>query len=291
MFKVVNPIYDVYFKYLMQDQKTAACLLSAILEEDIQLLEMLPQERSVRHTGGREDWNVVRFDYRATIRQQDGALKKILIELQKVFEKPDTGRFRRYLGENYINPDIINGETLHLPITTIYLLGFQLGLHSPVIRRGGRYIDAITKETVEGTDAFIEALTHDAYFVQIPRLTPKHQTRLERVLSLFSQDFIIDPRNHRILGIPEEMKNEDNALLIERLGMAVSDPDLQRMAQDEESWTEALDKQFHEKFVQGKAEGIAEGKRRIVQTMKSKGLSVIEIVQLTGLTEEEIAGL
>jgi hypothetical protein len=43
MIQVANPIYDEAFKYLMADNKSAWVLLSALLGEDIQLVDLLPQ--------------------------------------------------------------------------------------------------------------------------------------------------------------------------------------------------------------------------------------------------------
>jgi hypothetical protein len=115
------------------------------------------------------------------------------------------GHFRRYLASNYATPDKIGDEELHLPIITIYPLGFELAVRSPVIHEGGTYTDAVTKESIEGLDDFIEALTHHAYFIQIPHLPNKQQSRVERVLSIFSQQWVVETESKRILQIPEEL--------------------------------------------------------------------------------------
>jgi len=42
--QIANPIYDVVFKYLMNDSKIAKIMLSSIIGETIEELDFLPQE-------------------------------------------------------------------------------------------------------------------------------------------------------------------------------------------------------------------------------------------------------
>jgi len=42
--QIANPIYDVVFKYLMEDGKVAKLVISSIIGENIERLTFLPQE-------------------------------------------------------------------------------------------------------------------------------------------------------------------------------------------------------------------------------------------------------
>ncbi len=77
---IANPIYDVVFKYLMDDNKVAKLIISCIIEEEIEELEFRPTEK----TGNpfKEQYTVYRLDPTAKIRIPDG-YKLVLIELQK----------------------------------------------------------------------------------------------------------------------------------------------------------------------------------------------------------------
>jgi hypothetical protein len=44
---IANPIYDVVFKYLMEDNKIAKILISKILNEEIIELNAKPQENII----------------------------------------------------------------------------------------------------------------------------------------------------------------------------------------------------------------------------------------------------
>ncbi|MCP4699170.1 MAG: hypothetical protein GY862_20305, partial [Gammaproteobacteria bacterium] len=45
--QIANPMYDTVFKFLMEDSKSAILLLSAIIGEEIESLDFLPQENIV----------------------------------------------------------------------------------------------------------------------------------------------------------------------------------------------------------------------------------------------------
>ncbi len=53
--EIANPIYDVVFKYLMEDNKVAKIFLSAITGLEITNLEFIPQELVVDKTKTNEN--------------------------------------------------------------------------------------------------------------------------------------------------------------------------------------------------------------------------------------------
>jgi len=104
---IANPIYDVIFKYMLEDNKVAKLFLSAIIGENIEELEFSPQERTVEIPGRTVESSpltVCRFDFSAKILTEAG-FKTVTVELQKAKLQSDLMRFRRYLGVQYQNPD------------------------------------------------------------------------------------------------------------------------------------------------------------------------------------------
>ena len=136
--QIANPIYDIVFKYMLEDTEVATDLLSLILGEEIVFLEMMPQESVIETESG---IRIYRIDFKAVVRAKTGAFKTILIEVQKAKRQFsfEIARFRRYLGENYIKQELVpqldgSQEKISLPITTIYFLGFRLNnIHVPVL--------------------------------------------------------------------------------------------------------------------------------------------------------------
>ena len=134
-----------------------------------------------------------RIDFGAKVRQDDGTLKLILIELQKTWLETETLRFRQYLGTQYANPDNIlkdnNPMGYGIPMVTVYLLGHRVvDIEEPVFYVNHKAYDYDGKEVTKGVpDPFVDSLVHDSIFVQIPLLRGQINNRLEEILSVFDQ--------------------------------------------------------------------------------------------------------
>jgi len=194
---IANPIYDVVFKRLMEDQRIAKFFIETLTGECIVEVDLKPQEFT--YNDRLAGIAVYRLDFVATIQVADNTYKKVLIEIQKAKNAVDLMRFRNYLAEKYKKEDEIltaQGKTrAALPIITIYLLGFKLAeIESAVIKVNRLYLDLMTNTVIDAKSEFIEKLTHDCYVVQIPRIQPKLQSKLDVLLSIFEQNDFTDER-------------------------------------------------------------------------------------------------
>lgn len=206
---IANPIYDVVFKRLMENEKVAKFFIGTLLEQEIVAVEVKPQEYTYKGeletAKGIQDaeerirerfsiW-VYRLDFIATIKTDTGEYKKVLIEIQKAKNPIDLMRFRNYLAEQYKKEDKINNENIILPITTIYILGFKLPeIETSCIKVERNYKDLINKITLDKKSEFVEKLTHDSFIVQVDRITDRYQTRLDKLLSVFEQRNFTDDK-------------------------------------------------------------------------------------------------
>ncbi len=190
---IANPIYDVVFKRMMENDKVAKFFIGTLLEQTIETVEVKPQEFTyIDELAGLA---VFRLDFIATIKTDTGEYKKVLIEIQKAKNHIDLMRFRNYLAEQYKKEDLINDEKVILPITTIYILGFKLPeISSPCIKVERNYRDLIDKKIIDGKSDFVEKLTHDSFVVQVNRITGRYQTRLDKLLSIFEQTNFVDDK-------------------------------------------------------------------------------------------------
>ncbi len=190
---IANPIYDVVFKKMMENDKVAKFFIGTLLEQTIETVEVKPQEFT--YTDELAGLAVFRLDFIATIKTDAGEYKKVLIEIQKAKNHIDLMRFRNYLAEQYKKEDVINEEKVILPITTIYILGFKLPeILSSCIKVERNYRDLIDKKIIEGKSDFVEKLTHDSFIVQVNRITDRYQTRLDKLLSVFEQTNFVDDK-------------------------------------------------------------------------------------------------
>ena len=206
--KIINPIYDKAFKYLMENEKFAKRILSIIL--DVPVLEVTLGHQETHFPNDRNQLSLFRLDFRAVVKEADGSLKTVLIELQKSKHKVDIERFRSYLGANYLaknkdgetaaEPDIDYHGTY--PIITIYILGYNLpDLPYMAVTVNREIINSVSKERLDVKSFFIEHLTHQSHVIQVKRLPEKRRSRLEKFFMLFNQDWRTD--TDYILDIPQ----------------------------------------------------------------------------------------
>jgi len=188
--KIVNPLYDKVFKYLLQEKKYAILLISLILGEEIEDLDVNQQETVV--IDEKRKFTLFRLDFKAIIKKPDGTRQKVLIELQKSKTYTDILRFRSYLGSNYIKPEVEKQNNTEIkqsyPIITIYILGYELeGLPYLAVSVFPKIIDSINKQEITVNNDFINQLNHKSHIIQVRHLPEKRQTRLEKFLTFFNQ--------------------------------------------------------------------------------------------------------
>jgi hypothetical protein len=212
---IANPIYDVVFKKMMENDRVAKFFIGTLLDEVIEKVEVLPQE--LIYENKLSALAVFRLDFIATILTESGEHKKVLIEIQKAKNEVDLMRFRNYLAAQYKKEDEINNVKVALPITTIYILGFKLPeIETACLKVKRDYIDQINKSALTTKSDFVEKLTHDSYIVQVGRITNRYQTKLDKLLSIFEQTNFVDDSQitkefiHEIDGI--EMKEATDIL-------------------------------------------------------------------------------
>ena len=227
---VANPIYDTVFKFLMEDERIARTILSALLKQDIVNVELRPHEYS---NTKRDTLSIFRIDFAATVRQSDGSEQLILIELQKTWLPTETIRFRQYLGVQYENPKNIVAESSDqhaMPMVAVYILGHCLGdIEEPVVYVSHQAYDYNEQLVTKGMpNAFIESLTHDSIIVQIPRLHGKINNRLDEILSIFDQTYK-NRDNQHVLNLNDSYYAEDDVemqRILRRLLIAAADADM-----------------------------------------------------------------
>lgn len=278
MISVANPIYDIVFKYLMEDERIARILLSALLKKNVVEIKMKPHEYT---NIARDGLSVFRIDFGATIQEDDGSTHLILIELQKTWVETETLRFRQYLGAQYANPDNMlpdNDGTYGMPMLTVYLLGHKVGdIEEPVLyvhRQCHDYNDNIVTRGLP--NPFVDSLTHDSIIVQIPRLRRQDNNRLDRILSIFDQTQQM-PNDKHVLNLDETLYADDADMqrIIQRLLAAAANAKMRHDMNVEDEYFSVIEKR--DTTIMIKDRKIAEQTaqiRKSVQMLYKAGLSV-----------------
>jgi hypothetical protein len=280
--RIANPIYDVVFKFMMEDKIVAKTFISAIIGEEIVELDFTAQEYTVsvpipiknknnQDTTKKEGaeggefpgcLTVCRLDFLAKIALPGGEYKTVLIELQKAKLKSDIMRFRRYLGRQYQNDNNayeVNGETKARQTYCIFLLGYDiLRRNHPVIHVDYSSKDATTSEVLDKENDFIQSLHHRSWIVQINQLEKHHRNNLDKLLSIFDQNNIVG--NVHILNVEDE-ENFPAIYrpIVRRLRMACNNEEMQIQMEMEDDYLKEL--QDNERRLEEKDKAIEEQKK------------------------------
>ena len=241
---LANPIYDSVFKYLMEDERIARTMLSALLKKKVVKVEQRAHEY-VNTT--RNSISMFRIDFGATIREEDGHEHLVLIELQKTWLETETLRFRQYLGAQYSRKENIVEESKDkhaLPMVAVYILGHRVGdINAPVI-----YVNHHTYDydgnllESEEPNPFVESLIHNSIIVQIPLLHGRVNNRLEKILSVFDQSNATESNKQTIEVNDEEYVGDvEMEYIVKRLLSADSNPEVRQEMNVEDEFFKAIE--------------------------------------------------
>lgn len=241
---VANPIYDSVFKFMMEDERVAKTILSALLKKEVLAVTIRPHEYS---NTTRDSLSMFRIDFAAQIREDNGEEQLVLIELQKTWLDTETLRFRQYLGAQYnsqrnIKPDSRKGYAY--PMIAVYLLGHRVGkIEEPVIYVNHKAYDYNGKELKDSEkEPFVESLIHNSIIVQIPLLRGQVNNKLDKVLSIFDQTKK-DELDNQVLNIDETSYSDDADMMhiIHRLTAAAADSEMRQDMNVEDEYFKAIE--------------------------------------------------
>ena len=303
---VANPLYDAVFKYLMEDDRIAKTILTALLKKKV--IDVKIRRNEYANLTRRESISMFRIDFAATVLDGDNKPHLMLIELQKTWLPTETLRFRRYLALQYNNEENMlkeEHEKYAIPMVAIYLLGHRVGkIEEPVIYVNHHAYNYDDKKVEEGIpDPFVESLQHDSIIVQIPLLHGRVNNRLEKVLCLFDQTNVAD--NKKVIKVDDKQFEGDNDMeyIVRRLQSAAADPDMRYQMNAEDEFFKELeardslimekDGQLKEKDGQLKEkDGQLKEKdkmlRKMIKGMQENGMSLDDIAKMLNKTVDEV---
>ena len=304
---IANPLYDVVFKYLMEDERIAKTIFSALLQKQVVAVKMRRHEYS---NISRDTISMFRVDFAATVKEDNGEERLILIELQKTWLETETLRFRQYLAVQYNNKENMREDTdgkYALPTVAVYLLGHRIGqINNSVVYAKHKIYDYDGNEvSLDKPDPFVESLQHDSIIVQIPLLHGRVNNRLEKVLSVFDQTMIY-PQDQHVLELDDQTYADDADMtyILHRLVSAAATPDIRNRMNAEDEFFKALEDRDTEimqskKLLQEKEVAIQKQEatiqqknatiRAAVSALYQMGMSVADIAKKMEMDEETVA--
>jgi hypothetical protein len=315
--KIINPLYDKAFKYLMENKKFARKVLSVIMDVDVEEVSLGQQETVFPDQ--KRSLTLFRLDFKAVIKEADGSRKTVLIELQKSKFATDIQRFRNYLGSNYMakaqEPGMAEDARMEYqpayPIVAIYILGYKLDdLPYMAVTVNREVTNSVNGEKIKVKSFFIDHLTHQSHIIQVRRLPEKRRTRLENFLVLFNQAWVTG--ENYIIDLQEIPKGF--ADMAKYLQGPLMDESFRRNLEAEEEIDFIFDEQEakylkqiaeaeeREKQAQKREEMIRKQKEEVLKQkeslalklaihMKQSGTDIQDIISETGLEADEIIDL
>ena len=260
--------------------------------------------------GVRDNISMFRIDFGAHVKEPDGTIRLVLIELQKTWLETETLRFRQYLGAQYSNPENVpsenNKDGYAIPMVAIYLLGHRVGdINVPVLYVKHKAYDYDGNVVTDGIpDPFVESLIHDSIIVQIPLLHGQVNNRLEKVLSVFDQSQKNGSDRH-VLNVNDTPFDDDDDMqyLLRRLLMAAANTQLRQEMNVEDEYFKALEDRdtalmMKDKKLAEQAEQLEQNKAELEQNkaqlrtvallLSNSGMSVEEIAKSVGMSQDQV---
>ena len=288
--EILSPMIDVVFQMLFGEvgsEKITQDFLSAILKEKIETIS-LEQNIVLRRELPKGKMGIV--DVLAKINDNEFCN----VEMQMADKKNMIKRMLYYWARQYAKEIGKKEEYKELKRTIVVLIANfefdklrELGVHSrwKIIEEERRKI----------------VLTEDLEFniIEVPKMYKEKQARDEKLIECLK--FLENPESKEVQGYMK--KNENMKEAREKLDKMSKDEKVRRMAElrqkalmDEREaeytgYSNGLEDGIKQGMKQGLEQGIGQGYREIAKKMKGKGKDINEIIELTGLSKEEIEKL
>lgn len=271
-FEIPNPIYDVVFKYLMDDEETAKEVLEILT--GYKIVQFHVDNRSHAYAlhpdseeldDDLEDTNesklkLFHLDFTATIQIAPEQTEVVMIEIQKANRLADIFRFKRYIARNFqrnqareiSNPKTGELQTIKFPLKLIpiFILNFRVEKeHEDLVIHSRKIDEALFLNKPYSEEIFFtKHLTYGMFTIQLPNLKnirPQHyendpfKEKLYRFFKLFDQDNPHQKNVHKLLLMRREFPSGVFRRIINRLKSAMSDyPMLEEQMHVEDEYLE-----------------------------------------------------
>jgi len=263
---IPNPIYDVVFRYLMEDPDSAMIVLSTLINEKIKKLHLEPITHSEKNENQskieiqdpktKDDIYLFHLDFTAVVELPDGSEELIMIELQKASEPDDIFRFKRYISKNFqrkqekeiTDPKTQAIETINKPIRLIpiFILNFRIEneINDLLIKTSRIKTGVFKNKNLQKHNEFIDNLSYDIWVVQLPNLhnvveddykNDEYKKKLFILLKLFDQKSKVRDNEHRLRIIRKFFPGFLDRVIKRIQAASINNPNLeeQMFAEDE----------------------------------------------------------
>jgi len=302
---IPNPIYDVVFRYLMEDPESAMIVISTLINEKIKKLHLEPLTHSQKKEKGinseiqdpksQDDIRLFHLDFTATIELPNGQEELIMIELQKASEPDDIFRFKRYISKNFqkkqekeiIDPETQAIRSINKPIRLIpiFILNFRIEneIDDLLIKTSRIKTGVFKNKNLQNQNDFIDNLGFDIWVVQLPNLhnikeeeykDDTYKQKLYALMKIFDQKSKVTNNEHRLRLIRKFFPGFLDRVIKRLQAADIDNPDLEEKLFAEDEYLRALiERDNRAAYLEGKLEekdkAIVEKDKAIVEKDKA----------------------
>jgi tetratricopeptide (TPR) repeat protein len=267
---IPNPIYDVVFRYLMEDADSAMIVISTLINEKIKKIHFEPlthtqkqdpSEFLLQDPKTQDDVRLFHLDFTATVELPDGTEELIMIELQKASEPEDIFRFKRYISKNFqrkqkqefTDPETQAIITLDRPIRLIpiFILNFRIEneINDLLIKTDSIKTGVFKNKKLEKHNEFVDNLIYNIWVVQLPNLDKikieeykddEYKTKLYLLLKLFDQKSKSIDNEHRLRIIRKIFPGFLDRIIKRLQSASIENPHLEELMFAEDEYLKSL---------------------------------------------------
>jgi hypothetical protein len=323
---IPNPIYDVVFRYLMEDPDSALIVISTLINEKIKKLHLEPLTHSEKNENQakieiqdpktKDDIHLFHLDFSAVIELPDGSEEMIMIELQKASEPEDIFRFKRYISKNFqkkqekeiTDPKTQAIETINKPIRLIpiFILNFRIEneINDLLIKTNRIKTGIFKNKNLQKHNEFIDNLSYDILVVQLPNLQniveddykdDEYKQKLYTLLKLFDQKSKVKDNEHRLRVIRKFFPGFLDRVIKRIQAASINNPNLEEQMFAEDEYLKTLIKRDNkitllEDLLDKKAKAL-EDKDKALEDNKKIIIEFAKTLKNSGKLTEEIQKL
>lgn len=227
---LANPIYDCVFKFLMENERIAKLLFSALLKKEVLSTEV----RQHKHTKKKRlTISLFSMDFTVRVKDENGKEETMIVKLLKTWIETETSHLRQHLAHQYNDkenqPWYEEPESSTIPTIMVYLLAHRVGnMNEPVLYANHTVKNYDGQEVVEGkNDPFFKSLIHDSIIIQLPLLNGNTSNHLYKILSIFDQSLCYK-KDRQIITLDDSHYEDDDDImyLLYRLAIATTNSEI-----------------------------------------------------------------
>ena len=284
--KYINPFTDYGFKRLFGEEPNKDLLLdflNELLKEqegEIKEISYLPAEKLPISQGDRK----AVFDLYCTNEKDE----KFIVELQKTKQKYFKDRIL-YYSTFPIQEQAIVGQDWNFKLKNVYTIAILDFVFDEDKNEPEKFRYDVKLSDIETKKVFYDKLTF--VYLEMPKF---NKTEKELETKYYKWLFVLKNLN-KLDRIPVELKENIFLKLFETAEIAKLDKEEFRKYQESLNAYRDIKNSVDTAWEEGREEGREEGEKKkqieIAKGMKKKGFEILLIVELTGLSKEEIEAL